>query len=213
MLLEMMFLLQKLKLFLTKSVDSILLEMIWAITSGFYGKLFPRSGILKEHLLTVTAGVIDSDFRGKVAALLFNHHPEKTFTVCTGDRIAQVVFMKKFTANFQRVTNKQLLGITKRGSDGFGSTGVSVIKKKKALDNNEVQTPSEKAAMNADNKAQVYVSSEDNLAQTTSEEAVMTADKEVEFNAASSEEPQITSEEAIITIFDKVIVHESIIVD
>ena len=67
--------------------------------------------------------------------------------------------------------------------------------------------------MNADNKAQVYVSSEDNVAQTTSEETVMTADKEVEFNDASSEEPQITSEEAIITIGDKVIVHESIIVD
>ena len=38
--------------------------------------------------------------------------------------------MKKVTANFQRLTDKHLLGITKRGSDGFGSTGVSVIKKK-----------------------------------------------------------------------------------
>ena len=136
MLLDMMFLLQKIKLFLAKSVDSISLEMIWAITSGFYGKLFPRSGILKEHLLTVNAGVIDSDFRGKVAALLFNHHPEKTFTVRAGDRIAQVVFMEIFTANFQAATGKQLLGITKRGSDGFGSTGASAIKKKKSLENN-----------------------------------------------------------------------------
>ena len=102
----MMFLLQKLELFLPKSVDSISLEMIWAIPAGFYGKLFPRSGILREHLVTVDAGVIDSDFRGKVAALLFNHHSEKTFTVREGDRIAQVVFMEKFTANFQRVTNK-----------------------------------------------------------------------------------------------------------
>ena len=41
----------------------------------------------------------------------------------------------------------------------------------------------------------------------------MTAEKEVELNAASSEEPQITSGEAIMTICDKVIVHESIIVD
>ena len=41
----------------------------------------------------------------------------------------------------------------------------------------------------------------------------MTADKEVELNAASSEEPQITSGEVIMTICDKVIVHESIIVD
>ena len=38
--------------------------------------------------------------------------------------------MEKFTASFQRVTEKHLLGITKIGSDGFGSTGVSVIEKK-----------------------------------------------------------------------------------
>ena len=76
------------KTFLPKSVDSISLEMIWAIPSGFYGKLFPRSGILREHLVTVDAGVIDSDFIVKVAALLFNDHPEKTFTVRAGDRIA-----------------------------------------------------------------------------------------------------------------------------
>ena len=118
------------KTFLPKSVDSVSLEMIWAIPSEFYGKLFPRSGILREHLVTVNAGVIDCDFRGKVEVLLFNHHPEKTFTVRAGDRIAQVVFMEKFAANFQTVADKHLLGITKGGSDGFGSTGVSVIKKK-----------------------------------------------------------------------------------
>ena len=42
--------------------------------------------------------------------------------------------METFTANFQRTTDKQLLGITKRGSDRFGSTGVSIIKKKKLLE-------------------------------------------------------------------------------
>ena len=104
-----------------------------AIPSGFYGKIFPRSGILREHLVTVDAGLIDSDFRRTVAALLFNHHREKTFTVRAGNRIAQVVFLEKFTANFSRVADKHLLGITKRVSDGFGSTGVSVIKKKKLL--------------------------------------------------------------------------------
>ena len=122
-------------------------------------------------MVTVGAGVIDFDFRGKVAALLFNRHPEKTFTVREGNRIAQVAFMEKFPAKFQRVTDKYLLGITKRGSDGFGSTGVSVVKKKKLLElgvsseDNEVQTTSEKA---------------------TSEEAVMTADKEVEVNQFNS---------------------------
>ena len=183
-LLYMMFLLQKLKFFLPKSVNSVSLEMIWAIPSGFYGKPFPRSGMLREHLVTVDAGVIGYDFRGKVATLLFNHHPEKTFTVRAGDRIGQVVFMEKFAANFQRFTDKHLLGITKCGSDGFGSTGVSVIRKEKLFElgvsseDNEVQTISEE------------VTSE----KATSEEAVMTADKEVEMNAPSSDEPQITSE-------------------
>ena len=113
-----------------KSVDSISLEMIWAIPSGFYGKLFPRCGILREHLVTVEAGMVESDFRGVVNILLFNHHPKKAFTVRAGDRTAQVVFMKKFTTKFQRVTDKHLLRITKRVSDGFGSTGIFLIKKK-----------------------------------------------------------------------------------
>ena len=53
----------------------------WAIPFVFYGKFFTRSGILKEHSVIVEAGVIDSDYRGEVSALLFNHHPQKSFTV------------------------------------------------------------------------------------------------------------------------------------
>ena len=119
------------KTILLNSVTSISLEMIWAIPSGYYGKFFSRSGLLIEHFLTVEAGLIDSDFRGDIKVLLFDHHPEKTFTVRAGDRIPQIVFMEKLDFNFQRVTDKHLLGLTKRGSDGFGSTGVSEIKKKK----------------------------------------------------------------------------------
>ena len=37
------------KTFLPKSVDTISLELRWTIPTGFYGKLFPRSGILREH--------------------------------------------------------------------------------------------------------------------------------------------------------------------
>ena len=47
--------------------------------------------------------------------------------------------MEKFTTNVQRVDILAFLGVNKRGSDGFGSTGVSVIKKKKLeLVSNEV---------------------------------------------------------------------------
>ena len=117
------------KTILLNSVTSISLEMIWAIPSGYYGKFFSRSGLLIEHFITVEAGLINSDFSGDIKVLLFNHQAEKTFTVHAGDRIAQIVFMEKLGVNFQRVADKHLLGLTKRGSDGFESTGVSEIQK------------------------------------------------------------------------------------
>ena len=119
------------KSILPKSVGIISLDLRWAIPTGFYGKLFLRSVILKDHFVTTDAGVIDADFRGIIKVLILNHHPEKTFTVCTEDRIAQVAFMEKFNANFDRVSDAHLLSRTKRGNDGFGSTGVQVIKKAK----------------------------------------------------------------------------------
>ena len=94
-------------------MGTVSIELRWVIPPGFYGKLFPRSGV-----------------RGIIQILILNHHPEKTFTVRTKDRIAQVVFMEKFNANFYRVYNAHLLGRTKRRNDGFGSTGIQVKKKK-----------------------------------------------------------------------------------
>ena len=49
-------------------------------------------------------------------------------------RIAQAVFIEKFNAKFEKVTKKRSLGNTKRGSSGFGSTCLSVIKKMKIED-------------------------------------------------------------------------------
>ena len=118
------------KTILANSVASFSLKMIWAIPSGYYGKFFSRSGLSIEHFITVEAGLIDSDLRGDIKVFLFNHHLEKTFTVRAGDRIAQLVFMEKLDVNFERVTDTHLLDLTKRGSDEFGSTGVSEIKKK-----------------------------------------------------------------------------------
>ena len=87
-----------------------------------------------KRLFTIDAGVIDADFRGVIQVLILNHHPEKTFTVRTDDRIAQVVFMEKFNLNFHRVSDLHLLGRTKRGNDGFGLAGVQVIRKAKKED-------------------------------------------------------------------------------
>ena len=85
--------------------------------------------------------MIDADFRGIIQVLMLNHHPQKTFTVRTSDRIVQVVFMETFKANFQRVTGQHFLGKTKGGNDSFGSTDVTVIKKaKKGDDETELTT-------------------------------------------------------------------------
>ena len=181
------------KTFLPKSVDTLSLELRWAIPTGFYGKLFPRSGILKEHFVSIDAGVIDADFRGIIQVLMLNHHPEKTFTVRTGDRIAQVVFVEKFNASFHRLSEKHLLDKTKRGNDGFGSTGITVIKKMKKDDDdvNEIQSTTSE-------NNQVIVNSEEDL-QIIPEK--------------SENESQITSEEAIMTVKNEVVVHESITID
>ena len=76
---------------LPRSCDTVSLDLRWAIPQGFYGKIYPRSSILKKHLVTVDAGLIDSDFRG-IVEVLFINHCEKTFTIRTVDRIAKFVF-------------------------------------------------------------------------------------------------------------------------
>ena len=125
---------------LPRSCDTVSLDLRWAIPHGFYGKIYPHPSILKKHLVTVDAGLIDSDFRG-IVEVLFINHSEKTFTICTGDRIAQVVFVEKFNAKFEKVTKKDLLGTTKQRSGGFGSIGMSVIKiaKKDPMNDKEEQ--------------------------------------------------------------------------
>ena len=186
-----MSLLEKLKRFYQKQLTLFCyFELRCAIPTGFYGKLFPRSRLLIEHIVSIDAGMINADFRGIIQILMLNQDPPKIFTVCTGDRIAQVVFMEKFNANFHRVTDKHLFGQTKRGNDGFGSTGVTVIKNAKKDDDEIELTTLE--------NNQVIVASEENL-QIIPEK--------------SENEVQITSEEAIMTVNEEVVVHESITID
>ena len=137
-----------------------------------YSKLFPRSGILREYFVSIDAGVIDAEFRGIIQILMVNHHLQKTFTVRTGDRIAQVISMEKFNANFHRVTDKHLLGQAKCVNDGFGSTGVTVIKKAKngdvkikltTLENNQVIVALEE-------NSQIIPEKSENEVQITSED-------------------------------------------
>ena len=82
---------------------------------------------------------------------MINHHPHDVYTVRTGDRIAQVVFMKKSDAVFENVSDPALLGRTKRGSGGFGSTG---------LNDNKIFVIDESVSMTVNDK--VIIDSVDN---------------------------------------------------
>ena len=81
----------------------------------------PRSGLAAKSSISVlnTPGTIDSDYRGEIKIILFNHGKEE-FTVNNNDRIAQMILMPVLKAEFEEVEE---LPKTIRGSGGFGSTG------------------------------------------------------------------------------------------
>ena len=178
-----------------RSCGTVSLDLRWTIPKEFYHKIYPRLSILKKHLVIVDAGLIDSDCRGIVEVLYINHS-EKTFIMCTGDRVAQVIFVEQFDAKFEKVTKKDLLGITKRGDGDFGSTGMSVIKKAKKdpMSEKEEQEIFDEAVSKLNDKSiptkfdallgnkpvllQTVEKPEDDL-QIVSEEAIMKIDNEV----------------------------------
>lgn len=54
------------------------------------GRVAPRSGLAVKNFIDTGAGVIDSDYRGQVKVLLFNHS-DTDFEVKEGDRVAQLI--------------------------------------------------------------------------------------------------------------------------
>lgn len=91
------------------------------IPIGCGGFIFARSGLsTKKGLAPVNkVGIIDADYRGEIMVALYNQTDE-TKTIDAHERIAQMVIMPFITANFIE-TNE--LSETKRGNNGFGSTG------------------------------------------------------------------------------------------
>ena len=92
-----------------------------AISSDVEIQIRSRSGLAAKSSISVlnTPGTIDSDYRGELKVILFNHSKEE-FVVRNNDRIAQIVLMPVLKIDFEEVDN---LPDTLRGSGGFGSTG------------------------------------------------------------------------------------------
>tara|TARA_A100001015_G_scaffold256292_1_gene298269 strand:- start:35 stop:472 length:438 start_codon:yes stop_codon:yes gene_type:complete len=81
----------------------------------------PRSGLAAKNSISVlnTPGTIDSDYRGEIKIILFNHGKEN-FKINKNDRVAQMVLTPIIKMELEEIDE---LPETVRGDGGFGSTG------------------------------------------------------------------------------------------
>ena len=88
---------------------------------GCAGLVYARSSLGAKRGLAPAnkVGVVDSDYRGEVRVVLFNHSPEPQ-TINPGERVAQFVITPVVTPQYVEAEELQ---DTDRGTGGFGSTG------------------------------------------------------------------------------------------
>ena len=92
-----------------------------AFSKKYEIQIRPRSGLAAKNNISVlnTPGTIDSDYRGEIKIILFNHGNSE-FIINNKDRIAQMILTPVEKIEFEEVVN---LPDTLRGEGGFGSTG------------------------------------------------------------------------------------------
>ncbi len=92
-----------------------------AFSENYEIQIRPRSGLAAKKNISVlnAPGTIDSDYRGEIKVIIYNHG-DADFEVNNGDRIAQMVLTPIIKMKLEE-TDK--LPETIRGESGFGSTG------------------------------------------------------------------------------------------
>ena len=92
-----------------------------AFSENYEIQIRPRSGLAAKNNISVlnTPGTIDSDYRGEIKVIIYNHG-NTDFIINNGDRIAQMVLTPIVKMDFEETKE---LPDTIRGEGGFGSTG------------------------------------------------------------------------------------------
>jgi len=92
-----------------------------AFSEDYEIQIRPRSGLAAKNNISVlnTPGTIDSDYRGEIKIILFNHGNTE-FVINNKDRVAQMILTPVQKMQLEEVKN---LPDTLRGKGGFGSTG------------------------------------------------------------------------------------------
>lgn len=90
-------------------------ERTWAMITG-------RSSTLRKRGLLVSTGIIDTGYRGPLFAGVQNLDELEAHWVSKGDRIAQLLLFSNTTMRYPML-RVEALSPSKRGTNGFGSTG------------------------------------------------------------------------------------------
>ena len=92
-----------------------------ALPEGYEAQIRPRSGLAVKHGIGLinAPGTIDADYRGEVKIAVINLGSQR-YTVCRGDRIAQMVINRVYRAKLKIV---EQLAPSERSAGGFGHTG------------------------------------------------------------------------------------------
>lgn len=105
-------------------------RLVWtglniAVPEGYEASIRSRSGLAYKHGVFVlnSPGTIDSDYRGEIGVILANKG-KAPFVIRHGDRIAQMVICPVTRPEIVLLDCLSSLGMSGRGTGGFGSTGV-----------------------------------------------------------------------------------------
>jgi dUTP pyrophosphatase len=92
-----------------------------AFSEDYEIQIRPRSGLAAKNNISVlnSPGTIDSDYRGELKIIIFNHS-NHDFIVNNNDRVAQMVLTPIAKMELEEANE---LPKTLRGEGGFGSTG------------------------------------------------------------------------------------------
>ncbi len=101
----------------------VLTDLAIQVPHGTYARIAQRSSMALGKSIAVGGGVIDADYRGNIGVILFNFS-HQNWRIGSGDKIAQLICEKIEYPAVMEVEMSTFNEVpTRRGQQGFGSTG------------------------------------------------------------------------------------------
>lgn len=105
------------------SQDTLETGLTLILPKNSVGFIKDRSGIVLNKKICIHGGVIDCDFRGPLKIILYNFGSEDC-VIQKNTRIAQLVILPLISTLLKEKFSLEDTSPTKRGSNGFGSSGI-----------------------------------------------------------------------------------------